>query len=258
MEGARSGRFSTTQSSVLTLWAVANYVKTVEDEELAIKIKAELGQSELFSTGFQSRLQAPISASVPLAATAGADKLAFQAVGTGNVWSTVKLTSAPKEANLEPELASGLIVSRTYSVVRPTLSEPGQTSFKRGQVVKVDLLLMTPEDRDDLVLEDLVPAGFEPVNFNLLSEDATILPLMTTKGEEDGSYRTGAWWDHQQIWTDRVAVFARYLPAGVYSYSYLVRPATPGVYRLPGPKAEAMYEPETFGRGTGHVIEVSD
>jgi Bacterial Alpha-2-macroglobulin MG10 domain len=35
---------------------------------------------------------------------------------------------------------------------------------------------------------------------------------------------------------------------GVYTYSYVVRATTPGLFIVPPAKAEEMYHPETFGR----------
>jgi uncharacterized protein YfaS (alpha-2-macroglobulin family) len=256
VDRAHSGSFSTTQSNVLALWAMANYVDQLEEDDLALKVSASLGERHILDAALSSRTQPPAEASAPLSDLGQKSQLTLAAEGSGQAWSTVRLAFAPKEANLESELGGGLIVSRSYSVVRPAASDPGLTTFKRGQVVKVDVLLVATDDRADLVLEDKVPAGFEPVNFNLKSEDQTLTPILDSASDDEGSYRYGHWYSYQQIWPDRVAVFAERLPAGVYSFSYLVRPATPGLYRLPGPMAQAMYEPETFGRGAGHVITV--
>ena len=49
--------------------------------------------------------------------------------------------------------------------------------------------------------------------------------------------------------------FASLLPAGVYTYAYVARATTPGIFVVPPPRAEEMYMPETFGRGgTERVI----
>jgi uncharacterized protein YfaS (alpha-2-macroglobulin family) len=244
----------------LALWAVANYLDEIESVDPAIKVQASIGSKTLLDAGFRSFTQSPLTARADLGDIAASDALSLSAEGSGSVWATVKLSQAPKEANLDPEASSGLIVSRTYSVVKPAPSDPGLSKFSRGQVVKIDLVLMTPDDRTDLVVEDVLPAGFEPVNFNLKSEDQTLVPLLAASGDGDEEYSNQSswpWYSHQQIWPDKVAVFADYLPAGVYNFSYLARPATPGLYKVPGPKAEGMYEPEAFGRGRGHVVEIT-
>jgi uncharacterized protein YfaS (alpha-2-macroglobulin family) len=255
IDRTRSGHLSSTQSNVLALWAIANHLDQVEAEEPALKVRALLGDATLFETSFNSFLQPEATASVALADIPSGSSLAFSAEGSGQLWSTVKLSQAKAEADLSAELGGGLVVSRSYTVIRPAPEVSSATQFSRGQVVRVDLVLMTPDDRHDLFLEDRVPAGFEVVNFNLRSEDLTLLPALS--GGEGSSSDGWSWLSHQQIWADHLTVFADYLPAGVYTYSYLVRPATPGVYHVTGPVASGMYDPETFGRGAGHVIEVA-
>jgi hypothetical protein len=42
---------------------------------------------------------------------------------------------------------------------------------------------------------------------------------------------------------------------GVYTYTYIARATTPGVYVAPPAKAEEMYSPEVFGRcGSDQVV----
>jgi uncharacterized protein YfaS (alpha-2-macroglobulin family) len=45
-------------------------------------------------------------------------------------------------------------------------------------------------------------------------------------------------------------------PGGVYTYTYVARATTPGVFVAPPPRAEEMYEPETFGRGASDRVAV--
>jgi hypothetical protein len=54
---------------------------------------------------------------------------------------------------------------------------------------------------------------------------------------------------------DRVEAFTSLLWEGVYTYRYVARATTPGRYVVPPPRAEEMYDPETFGRGpTDRVV----
>jgi len=139
-------------------------------------------------------------------------------------------------------------------VAAPEPGRPGADRFRRGQVVRASITLVVPEARYNVVLEDHVPAGFEPVNFNLADADRTLLDLVDP-GDSD-EYGRRFWYDHQEIWPDRVAVYADYLGPGVYTFNYLARAATPGRYLTPGPRAEEMYAPENAGRGAGQVIVV--
>ena len=47
--------------------------------------------------------------------------------------------------------------------------------------------------------------------------------------------------------------FSSLLWDGVHDFDYIARATTPGRFVVPPPKAEEMYHPETFGRGSGDV-----
>ena len=66
----------------------------------------------------------------------------------------------------------------------------------------------------------------------------------------------GPWYDHTNLRDERAEAFASYLPAGVYTFSYVARATTPGRFVVPPPRAEEMYAPETFGRGASATMVV--
>jgi uncharacterized protein YfaS (alpha-2-macroglobulin family) len=72
----------------------------------------------------------------------------------------------------------------------------------------------------------------------------------------------GGWWypwysfDHKQMRDDRMLLFADWLPAGVYTYSYTARATNLGTFVLPPVHAEAMYQPERFGHGSSSVVTI--
>lgn len=55
---------------------------------------------------------------------------------------------------------------------------------------------------------------------------------------------------------DRMLLFADWLAAGVYTYSYTARATNLGTFVLPPVHAEAMYEPERFGHGASSVVKI--
>ena len=66
-----------------------------------------------------------------------------------------------------------------------------------------------------------------------------------------------AWYvSHVELRDDRAALFAPYLPAGVYRYAYTVQLTTRGIFHaLPAHVAET-YFPEVFGHGSGGYFTV--
>ncbi len=68
------------------------------------------------------------------------------------------------------------------------------------------------------------------------------------------SWWWGTWYEHQQLRDDRTEAFTTFLPAGVYTYSYVARATTPGTFVVPPTRAEEMYAPETFGRAASDKV----
>jgi uncharacterized protein YfaS (alpha-2-macroglobulin family) len=251
---ASSGHFSTTQSSVLSLWAITNYLKSTEFNDPNIKVDVALGDENVLTSNFDSFVD-PISQTfIPIKDVINQSQISLNAQGTGQVWSSVKLSQSPLAPDLSSAYSTAFILSREYSIVSSGDSQPSQTTFARGDVVKVSITMMSPNDRHDIVIEDKVPAGFEPINFNLDSTDQLLAALLAPSTDDNRRF----WYTHQQIRPDSVAVFAEYIRPGVYTYSYLVRAATPGTYQIPGPSAEEMYQPESFSRASGTIITISE
>jgi uncharacterized protein YfaS (alpha-2-macroglobulin family) len=252
---ASKGSYSSTQSNVYALMALSNYIEKNEDELPRINVTANLDAEAFLTAAFTSPINPSVKATSSLSQLANVQALNLATEGTGTAWATVRLSSAPAKADLSADISNGLILSRSYEVIRPQIQNSSQTVFKRGQVVKVTVTMMTPEHRHDLVLEDKIPAGFEAINLTYLSEDQTLIPQFNP--EISGwKYNDFFWFYHQEIWPEKVSVFADYLPAGVYTISYLVRPITIGTYQVPGPKAEEMYAPEVHGRGLGQTLTI--
>jgi uncharacterized protein YfaS (alpha-2-macroglobulin family) len=254
---ARGGHFGSTQDNAAALSALAEAGTALEPAAPSLTIAARLGQNPPLVRGrFQSFQDQPLIGRAPLGDLG--PELTFDLEGQGQVWTAVRLKSAPAQPDLTAWSSGGFNLTRDFAVVAP---EPGVAGasrpdrFRRGQVVRASITLVVPEARYNVVLEDHVPAGFEPVNFNLADADQTLLDLVDP-GDSDNIGRPRFWYDHQEIWPDRVAVYAGCLPPGVYTFNYLARAATPGRYLTPGPRAEEMYAPENAGRGAGQVIVV--
>ncbi|MDR0355350.1 MAG: hypothetical protein LBJ64_06395, partial [Deltaproteobacteria bacterium] len=252
---ANRGHYLSTQANVTALMALAKYIRLAEPDVQNLTVTASLGEKELASALFKTNIAPIVQKKLPLADVLNEPALTLKTAGTGQAWASVKMNFAAIEPDLAPESANGLTLSRSYAVIRPEESPPGLTEFKRGQVVKVTVTMMTPEIRHDLVLEDRVPAGFETINLSYRSEDQTLLPQVNPE-PVDWKDSDNLWYFHQEFWPDKVAVFADYLSPGVYTFSYLIRPVTFGSYQVPGPYAEEMYAPEIYGRGPGQKLTV--
>ena len=256
VSASRSGHFDSTQNNAVTLAALGQYVKIMEPGDPDLKVAASLGDKTLLEAHFQSYRDPAVRAAAPLGDIPEEyPAVVYETSGRGQAWAALKMKSAPLEPDLAPASSGGFMLSRSFTVLAPEAGTPGASRFRRGDLVRVSVTMMVPAPRHNVVLEDRVPAGFEPINFRLPDADQTLRDLAR---EDDGEsdYRRVFWYNHQEIWPDRVAVYADHLDAGVYTYSYLARAVTSGSYLTPGPQAEEMYAPETFGRGSGHRLVV--
>ena len=64
------------------------------------------------------------------------------------------------------------------------------------------------------------------------------------------------WYQQHNLRDDRAEAFTIQLPAGLYVFEYTSRATTAGEFVVPPAKAEEMYHPETFGRGSAARVVV--
>ena len=166
---------------------------------------------------------------------------------SGRLYYTARLAYYPR-VDTVGALDRGLSIAREYRYNgRPVDRAPV------GATLRVRLTVTAPGDLYYLALEDPFPAGGEAV-------DPT---LLTTSQLAQGGYSvpkgTGdlAWYiAHAELRDDRAALFADYLPRGVYRYEYSLHLTTQGTFHaLPAHAAES-YFPEVFGRGAGGYLTV--
>ena len=72
----------------------------------------------------------------------------------------------------------------------------------------------------------------------------------------------GWWWrwtpSHSEFRDEKVVLFADYLAAGTYEYTYLMRASLPGQFQTLPATAYEMYFPETGGRSAGEMFEIGE
>ncbi len=162
-----------------------------------------------------------------------------------NVWLPVKDIKS---------LNQGVMISRTYT--RANASDTPITSAEQGELLRVRLSITAPAGLNYLVVNDPLPAGFEAVDSNLLSNPQGMQPEQSAGN--DWETNGWGWWyfNHAELRDDRVVLSANYLPAGTYSYTYVVRASSKGIFNVIPPTAQEFYFPEVYGRGDGMQFEV--
>jgi uncharacterized protein YfaS (alpha-2-macroglobulin family) len=165
---------------------------------------------------------------------------------------------------------NGVTVERWYE--RFDNGEPA-SEVREGELVRVRLRVTVESQREFLAVEDHLPAGLEAVDLSLRTS-GTLGPFSTeasvqarerrdreaAAGGAIGSWDSGWWspWEHSEKRDDRVTWFARALPTGAYTATYVARATTAGRFIRPPSRAEEMYNAATSGRSEGGIFVVTE
>jgi len=126
------------------------------------------------------------------------------------------------------------------TIRRRLLDERGKplsdaTKVRSGDLIQVELSISSDMALENLVVEDLLPAGLEIENPRLSISDVDV----NAPPEKDAN----AFRDERiDMRDDRLVVMGRLNRAGKGTYIYAVRAVTPGDYVMPGARGECMYD----------------
>ena len=138
-----------------------------------------------------------------------------------------------------------------------------------GSLVLVDLLLESAEARRQVVIDDPLPSGLEPIEAALDTtsksrtvkddegDDHSALPGGTRPGALTGigaAFRTAK--VHREMHDNRVLTFIEDLAPGMYHFRYIARATSIGRFVVPPTRVEAMYSPEVWGSTAAGSFEV--
>jgi hypothetical protein len=257
----KAGRWLNTQENAFVLLALDRYFKTYEKVTPDFVARVWLGKDYAGDHAFKGRQIDYFDIDIPMAVVASHDRqdLTIQKDGKGRLYYRIGMSYAPASLRLEPA-DYGFVVQRIYEGVDdPTdvvREKDGTWRIKAGSRVRVKLTMVNESRRYHVALVDPIPAGLEPMNPRL----AVTGPIPTDPNEQKARGRYwwwyGPWYEHQNMRDERVEAFASLLWEGVHTYEYVARATTPGTFVVPPPKAEEMYMPETFGRGSSDRVIV--
>ena len=251
------GTWGNTLESGEALKALVDVAGVTEGADTDLRAAVSLGTLQLLNERFQGRSLDVRSAITPIATTLKADKdLAVVATGKGTLnWSARLRYGVPAERLVAVD--AGFTIERTYatfslrgsSASSATARPRASTSFAAGELVRVTLRITTSQQRSNVAVEDLLPAGLEALNAQLTTTSSEALGEADDEEVGPGTVRSwAAGIDHTEIKDDRVLLFATILEPGTFTYTYIARATTPGTYLAPPAQVEEMYAPEVMGR----------
>ncbi|MYD46442.1 MAG: hypothetical protein F4W92_08830 [Gammaproteobacteria bacterium] len=185
--------------------------------------------------------------------------------GSGTVFFNVELsylTTVDERINR----FSGFEVHREYVAYRNKqwqILEPGD-EINKGEYVLVNIYLNNRFVRHQVVLDDSVPGGLEPVNLNLKTE--FFVPYSEDELEEILSQSKlfqefeDAWfWDfrYRELGLQNVRYFAKRLNRGKHHLLWLGQAISAGEFTVLPTHVEEMYRPVMFGKSKPWTFKVN-
>lgn len=222
----RQGSFGNTQD---TAWALLALGRVARSRAAAISV--ELSNEEGMSRSLTNE-----SALYNEEIAPGRYRLVNR--GSSTVYYTLIDSGIPLTPDNSPKSA-GLVVSKKYLNNEGRPVNLKQVSPGDRIVVHLTVKYRGRDKLRNVVLKDLLPAGFEIVNTRL-----------RTRGDYGSIRDNRINISNIDIRDDRILIFTDELYRK-NSYSYVVKAVSSGEYRLPQFSAEAMYDPTIYGRTLG-------
>ncbi|MDQ1258127.1 MAG: alpha-2-macroglobulin, partial [Candidatus Hydrogenedentes bacterium] len=170
---------------------------------------------------------------------------AYTVTNTGKANLYVDFTSRGVPATILDEAVSegGLTLTRTISSPENTPMNDGVFDQSRSYVVH--LTFGTAQDMKNVIVADLLPAGFEIENPRL---EADALPALDFSNTVQPTYL--------DVRDDRLILAFETLGVGQFHFYYVVRAITPGQFSYPPAEAECMYDGAVRARTRSMTMQV--
>jgi uncharacterized protein YfaS (alpha-2-macroglobulin family) len=185
--------------------------------------------------------------------------------GQASIFANFVSRGVPEKEQVDAKSEGGLSVSRDMMTKRG--EHYTDSSFIQGDSYVVDFKIETNQERRNIVMVDMLPAGFEIENPRL---DTNMLPggvfdkgikvLQKTDNTGNENVETtdngSIVASYLDVRDDRIVVALDKLPEGEHHLYYVVRAVTPGAYQRPAATAECMYDGNVHANTVTSRIEV--
>jgi uncharacterized protein YfaS (alpha-2-macroglobulin family) len=251
-----NGHWRTTQENAWSIIALTDWMAHTGELGASYDWSVTLNEEELGGGRFEDpTVQEELRVAITELLGDQANLLRFsRSAEPGEMYYSTYLTYNLDAATVAP-LDRGMVIEREFSID----GEP-VTEVKVGDVVSVTVTIVAPTDLFHVLVEAPVPAGAEPLDPNLptgFQYDQMGQPVLRPVNAAEGGWYswTPASLDYR---ADKVAMFATFLPAGSYQYTFEMRAAFPGEYNVLPAQGEMLYFPEVWGRSGGEKFTIGE
>jgi len=231
----KDGQWGTTQDNAQALIALGKYARYIGKQTVSFT----------GSVSTDGKQVGQFSHTEPLSLKgkdlAGKD-LSLSLEGQGDAFYYWSAEGVPSSGKAE-EKDNGISVRREF------LTKDGEsldlTKISQGDTVVVDILIKADAMYQNVVVVDILPAGFEIENPRIATSEK--IDWLTEKSFEPG---------HVDVRDDRLLLFTDLPSTDNIHYRYIVRAVTKGKFILPAISASCMYDPTVESVSGQGQIEV--
>ncbi|MCA9980424.1 MAG: hypothetical protein KDD89_06320, partial [Anaerolineales bacterium] len=177
----------------------------------------------------------------------GENSLVITQEGAGLLYYTLNRTVYVAQAEIEA--AGNLEVTRSYR----TLTNLPITTTAVGDLVQVTLEIQAPNRVAYVIVEDLLPGGFEALNERLNNT----AHIATQSFDPNRRYDSEYGYNYKEVRSDRVSFFITDMRQGKTTITYLMRATRPGQFVALPATVSAMYDFAQWGRSASNTLQVT-
>jgi len=261
MVARQGGYWETTQETAWALIALTDWMKATGELQGNYDYAVFLNDKDRASGKVsQDNLRESVKLSVAVAdLLKESNRLTIaRGDGQGRLYYTAHLRVFLPVQDIQP-VSRGITVNRRYTLASCTDGPkcPEVKEVKLGDVIRVDLTLIAPNNLYYVVVEDPLPAGGEAIDRGLATTSLLDKgPELTRQGSRSYYWWWWHWYSRSELRDEKVVLFADRLTKGTYEYSYTFRATLPGDYQVIPTVAREFYFPEVFGRSDGRLLSI--
>jgi len=235
------------------LYGLTAYMRARGESGVPSTVQVAVNGTPLAPVRFdQASLTAPDPVILTVPARAGANEITIASSGGGTVYWTAGARFFDTRSPVERTGSRTLAIARDYftlsAVPAPNTrivyrQTPFNGTARPGDVLLVHLAVAGASDWRYLVIEDMLPAGTEPM------ADDDLYPLEKAPAR--------AWGNRREFRDDRAVFFQDGIPGGRLDYYYLLKVVTPGVFMAMPAQVAPMYVPGVSASTTTETVTVT-
>lgn len=174
--------------------------------------------------------------------TMGEKDVEIDITGHGRCYYFWEARGIPEKLQLK-DVSEGITLSRRY--LTPEGGVISLEDVPQGELVVAQITIEADNFTQNVIVNDLLPAGFEIENPRLESREQ--MKNLPTSSMDVA---------HMDIRDDRLLIYTYLLAGNELTYHYVLRSVTAGTFVLPPITAESMYDPSIRGSSSSGYITV--